>query len=158
MLNHQYEQSTMGISTRKSTGGEWVELLPTIRLSMKLKEHKKVDEVEVAQITEVKVVKSDFGSRKKTDICILLGYGIILSEEDIEYALENGIVKKEGAKKITFLNGKVSWSSLREFYRLYQTHNPMMNVLHARIKASMQKDLIAFRQSLAGQVEEEDEE
>lgn len=158
MLNHQYEQSTMGISTRKSTGGEWVELLPTIRLSMKLKEHKKVDEVEVAQITEVKVVKSDFGSRKKTDICILLGYGIILSEEDIEYALENGIVKKEGSKKITFLNGKVSWSSLREFYRLYQTHNPMMNVLHARIKASMQKDLIAFRQSLAGQVEEEDEE
>ena len=79
MLNHQYEQSTMGVTTRKSTGGEWGELMPTLRLSMKLKNHEKIDDVEVAQITEVKVVKNDFGSRKKTDIRILLGYGIILS-------------------------------------------------------------------------------
>ena len=34
MLNHQYEQSTMGVTTRKSTGGEWVSLMPTLRLSM----------------------------------------------------------------------------------------------------------------------------
>ena len=78
MLNHQYEQSAMGITTRKSTGGEWVELMPTIRLSMKLIKHEKIDDVEVAQITEVKVVKNDFGSRKKTDIRILLGYGYYL--------------------------------------------------------------------------------
>lgn len=159
MLNHQYEQSTMGISTRKSTGGEWVELLPTIRLSMKLKEHKKIDDVEVLQITEVKVVKNDFGSRKKTDIAILLGYGIILSDEDIEYALENGILVKEGgAKKISFMKGKLSWSSPREYYKLYQEHNPLLNVLHSRIRASMKKDLADLKKSLLQGIEDEDED
>lgn len=159
MLNHQYEQSTMGVSTRKSTGGEWVELMPTLRLSMKLKNHEKIDDVEVAQITEVKVVKNDFGSRKKTDIRILLGYGIILSQDDIDYALEMGILKKEGAKKITFLKGKLSWSTPRELFKLYQEHNPMLNVLHMKIKNSMQKDLIDFRKSLLNsEVEEEEEE
>lgn len=159
MLNHQYEQSVMGVSTRKSTGGEWVELMPTLRLSMKLKNHEKIDDVEVAQITEVKVVKNDFGSRKKTDIRILLGYGIILSQDDIDYALEMGILKKEGAKKITFLKGKLSWSTPRELFKLYQEHNPMLNVLHMKIKNSMQKDLIDFRKSLLNsEVEEEEEE
>ena len=96
MLNHQYETiGGLGQSVRKSTGGEWVELMPTIRLSMKLKGHERIDDEEVAQITEVKVVKNDFGSRKKTDIRILLGYGIILSEDDINYALETGILQKE---------------------------------------------------------------
>lgn len=158
MLNHQYEQSTMGVSTRKSTGGEWVELMPTLRLSMKLKNHEKIDDVEVAQITEVKVVKNDFGSRKKTDIRILLGYGIILSQDDIDYALEMGILKKEGAKKITFLKGKLSWSTPRELFKLYQEHNPMLNVLHMKIRNAMQKDLMDFRKSLLNNEAEEEED
>lgn len=155
MLNHQYEQSTMGVTTRKSTGGEWVELMPTLRLSMKLKNHEKIDDVEVAQITEVKVVKNDFGSRKKTDIRILLGYGIILSQDDIDYALENGILKKEGAKKVSFMNGRLSWSSPRELFNLYYEHNKMLKVLHNKIKKSMQSDLVALKESLAKGLEEE---
>lgn len=158
MLNHQYEQSTMGVTTRKSTGGEWVELMPTLRLSMKLKNHEKIDDVEVAQITEVKVVKNDFGSRKKTDIRILLGYGIILSQDDIDYALENGILKKEGAKKVSFMNGRLSWSSPRELFNLYYEHNKMLKVLHNKIKKSMQSDLVALKESLAKGLEEEDED
>lgn len=158
MLNHQYEQSTMGISTRKSTGGEWVELMPTLRLSMKLKGHEKIDDIEVAQITEVKVIKNDFGSRKKTDIRILLGYGIILSQEDIDYALETGILKKEGAKKISFLKGKLTWSTPRELFKLYQDRNPMLNALHLKIKSAMQKDLIALKASLSGDTEDEEED
>lgn len=158
MLNHQYEQSTMGVTTRKSTGGEWVELMPTLRLSMKLKNHEKIDDVEVAQITEVKVVKNDFGSRKKTDIRILLGYGIILSQDDIDYALENGILKKEGAKKVSFMNGRLSWNSPRELFNLYYEHNKMLKVLHNKIKKSMQSDLVALKESLAKGLEEEDDD
>ena len=158
MLNHQYEQSTMGVTTRKSTGGEWVELMPTLRLSMKLKNHEKIDDVEVAQITEVKVVKNDFGSRKKTDIRILLGYGIILSQDDIDYALENGILKKEGAKKVSFMNGRLSWSSPRELFNLYYEHNKMLKVLHNKIKKSMQSDLVALKESLAKGLEEEEDD
>lgn len=155
MLNHQYDQSNMGITTRKSTGGEWVELMPTIRLSMKLKGHEKVDDVEVAQITEVKVVKNDFGSRKKTDIRILLGYGIILSQEDIDYAVERGILKKEGVKKLSFLNGKLSWSSPRELFQQYYDHNKMLNVLHNRINKAMQEDLLSLKNKLEGGHDEE---
>lgn len=158
ILNHQYEQSTMGITTRKSTGGEWVELFPTIRLSVKLKGHEKLDDVEVAQITEVRVVKNDFGSRKSTDIRILLGYGIILSQDDIEYALENGILKKEGAKKITFMNGKLSWSTPRELFRLYYEHNKLLSVLETKIKKSMQGDLLALKEKLNRGIEQESED
>ena len=157
MLNHQYEQSTMGVTTRKSTGGEWVELLPTIRLSMKLLKHEKIDDVEVAQITEVKVVKNDFGSRQKTEIRILLGYGIILSQEDIDYACERGILKKEGAKKLSFLNGKLSWSSPRELFKLYYEHNKLLTVLHNKIKKAMQEDLVDLKKSLEKGLDENEE-
>lgn len=156
ILNHQYDQSTMGVTTRKSTGGEWVELLPCLRLSMKLKNHEKIDDVEVSQITEVKVVKNDFGSRKKTDIRILLGYGIILSQDDIDYALEMGILKKEGAKKISFMGGKLAWSTPREFFKLYYEHNKLLTVLHNKIKRSLHTDLMELKKSLANGVEEEE--
>ena len=158
ILNHQYEQSNMGITTRKSTGGEWVELFPSLRLSVKLKGHEKLDDVEVAQITEVKVVKNDFGSRKATDIRILLGYGIILSQEDIEYALENGILQKEGARKITFMNGKLSWSTPRELFKLYYEHNKLLNVLETKIKKSMQGDLMAMKERLNRGIENNEDE
>lgn len=158
MLNHQYEQSNMGITTRKSTGGEWVSLLPTLRLSMNLKSHEKIDDVEVAQISEVKVVKNDFGSRKKTDVRILLGYGIILSNDDIEYALETGILKKEGAKKMSFMNGKLTWSSPREFFKLYYEHNKFLKVLHNKIKRSMESDLVELRANLMKYAEQQEED
>lgn len=159
MLNHQYEQSTMGVTTRKSTGGEWVSLMPTLRLSMNLKAHEKIDDEEVAQISEVKVVKNDFGSRKKTEIRILLGYGIILAQSDIDYALEIGILKKEGAKKVSFMNGKLSWSSNRELFRHYYEHNKFLKILHNKIRRSMQNDLVELRQNLMKYAEtEEDDE
>lgn len=158
ILNHQYEQSTMGITTRKSTGGEWVSLLPCLRLSLKLKGHEKIDEVEVAQITEVKVVKNDFGSRRKTDIRILLGYGVILSQEDIDYALENSILQQEGKKKITFMGGKLSWSSPRELFKLYTERHPLLTVLHAKIRKAMQKDLIEQKNRLAFNASEDGDE
>lgn len=158
ILNHQYEQSNMGITTRKSTGGEWISLFPTIRLQTSLKGHEKIDDVEVAQITEVKVIKNDFGSRKKTDIRILLGYGIILSQEDIEYALENGILQKEGAKKISFMNGKLSWSTPRELFKLYYEHNKLLNVLETKIKKSMQGDLMAMKERLNRGIENNEDE
>ena len=148
----------MGITTRKSTGGEWVSLLPCLRLSLKLKGHEKIDEVEVAQITEVKVVKNDFGSRKKTDIRILLGYGVILSQEDIDYALETGILTQEGKKKVSFMGGKLSWSSPRELFKLYTERNPLLTVLHAKIRKAMQKDLIEQKNRLAFNASEDSDE
>lgn len=159
MLNHQYDTiGGLGISVRKSTGGEWVELMPTIRLSMKLIGHERIDNEEVAQITEVKVVKNDFGSRKKTDIRILLGYGIILSDDDINYAVEKGILQKEGAKKLSFMNGKLKWSSPREFFNLYKNDNKFLKVLELKINNAKQKDLMKIKESYASEIEEDEDE
>lgn len=157
ILNHQYEQSTMGITTRKSTGGEWVSLLPCLRLSLKLKGHEKIDDVEVSQITEVKVVKNDFGSRRKTEIRILLGYGVILSDEDIEYALETGILTQEGKRKICFMGGKLSWDTPRKLFQLYYERNPLLTVLHNKIRKAMQQDLLEHKAKLI-EGNEDDEE
>ena len=135
----------MGISTKKSTGGTFIEYLPTIRLQVSVKGMERIGDEEVAQITKVKVVKNDFGSRKVTEIRILLGEGVILSQEDIDYALECGILKLEGKKKVSFMNGKLTWSSPREFFNLYHDRNKLLKVLHAKIRKSMQSDLLALK-------------
>lgn len=158
MLNHQYEQSTMGITSRKSTGGEWVSLLPTLRLQFSLVGHEKIDDEEVAQLTEVKVVKNDFGSRKKTIIRILLGYGIILSQPDIDYAVEKGILKKVGARKLSFLNGKLCWSSNRELFQHYYDHNSFLDLLEKTIRVSRYNDLKKWRNKMFERAEATEEE
>lgn len=157
ILNHTYDTITMGVSTKKSTGGEWVQYLPTIRLQVSLKGMEKIDDEEVAQISQVKIVKNDFGGRKKTEMRILLGEGIILSQSEIDYALEVGILKKEGAKKVTFMNGKLSWSTPREFFQLYRDKNKFLPLLHTKIKKSMQSDLLALKAKYNGDNDLEDE-
>lgn len=148
MLNHQYD-TIAGFNQRskkKSTGGEWVELLPTLRLQMTVAKHEKIDDEQVAQISKVTVVKNDFGSRIETEVRILLGYGIILSDSDIEYALEQGILQKTGAKKISFLGDKLKWSSPRELFSNYYDHNKMLPVLLAKIYSQRKKDLLALKE------------
>ena len=161
ILNHTYDTITgMGISTKKSTGGEWVQYLPTQRLQIASKGMERLGDEEVAQISTVKVIKNDFGSRKKTEIRILLGEGIILSNNDIEYALERGILKQEGKRKVSYLNGKLSWSTPREFFQLYHDRNKYLDVLAAQIRKSMQKDLLEIKAKYNGESSdvEDDEE
>lgn len=159
ILNHTYDTITgMGISTKKSTGGTFIEYLPTIRLQVAVKGMERIGDEEVAQISKIKVVKNDFGSRKTTEIRILLGEGVILSQDDIDYALERGILKLEGKKKITFLNGKLSWSSPREFFSLYHERNKLLKVLHTKIRRSMQQDLLDIKAKYNEESDIEDEE
>lgn len=158
ILNHTYDTITgMGISTKKSTGGSWIEYLPTIRIMVQTKGMERIDDVEVAQISTVKVVKNDFGSRKKTDIRILLGEGVILSQDEIDYAINKGILKKEGAKKISFLSGKLTWSSPRELFKLYHNRNKYLKILHNKIQRSMQNDLLEEKAEYNEKVEENEE-
>jgi RecA/RadA recombinase len=147
ILNHQYEQTVMGVSTKKSTGGEWVSLLPCMRLQLSLTGHEKIDDKEVAQTTEVKVIKNDFGSRAKTVVRILLGYGFILTEEEIEYCVRKNIIKKVSAKKFVFMDGKLQWSSKRELFNLYYQKNKFLQILLQKLKKVMQIELIQLKNS-----------
>jgi len=120
---------------------------------MRVTEMKRIDDVEVAQISEVKVIKNDFGSRQKTYIRILLGYGIILSEEDIEYGVERGIIQKPSKTVYSALNGKLRWKSDRELYQLYYDQNPLISALEKVIAASRHKDLREWRSKMAEEAE-----
>lgn len=158
ILNHQYDViGSMVPGARKSTGGEFIELMPCMRFSLKVRANEKVDDAEVSQITEVKPIKNDFGSRKKTEVRILFGYGVVLSEGEIQYALDKGILKKVGVRKITFMDGKMSWSSLKEFFNLYYNHNKFLPVLYAKIKKSLDNDLLNMKKKLNNDIEDEEE-
>lgn len=159
ILNHVYDTITgMGISTKKSTGGSWIEYMPTLRLMMSPRGMEKLDDEEVAQLSTVKVVKNDFGFRRKTTVRILLGEGIILSDDDIQYAVEKGIIKKEGVRKLSFLNGKISWQSPRDFYNLYHNRNKFLPILTQKIRKAMEQDLLKEKAKYVGDDEVDDEE
>lgn len=146
ILNHVYDTiGGMGMSTKKSGGGTWIEFFPCLRLRMTLVGHEKIDEVEVAQYSEIKVIKNDFGSRRKTKVEILLGRGFTLSEADILFGIEEGILVKESAKKISFNGGKVSWISKRTFYDLYEQNPKMMSLINQKIMKARHKRLLEER-------------
>jgi RecA/RadA recombinase len=144
ILNHVYDTMGGPVSGKKSGGGNWVEFMPCIRLRTALIGHEKLDEIEIAQFTEVKVIKNDFGSRRKTVVEILLGKGFVLSQNDIEFAIEKGILKKEGAKKVSF-NDKLSWNSKRTFYKLYEEQPKMMEIISKKIQSARHKDILDER-------------
>ena len=150
---------------RKSFGGEWVEYLPCLRLETSIIEHiklsdkdgKKDIEVEVGQKTKVKIVKNDFGSRKPTIIEIMLGYGVVLSQNDIDFALEHDILEQEGAKKISFMNDKLKWSTKREFYQNYIDENKCLPLLHKKIMELRHK-MVLESKNIDEDFEQEDDE
>jgi RecA/RadA recombinase len=148
ILNHVYDTiGGLGMSTKKSGGGTWIEFFPCIRLRMSVVGHERIDDEEVAQYSEIKVVKNDFGSRRKTKTEILLGVGFVLSEPDILFAVEQGIIKKEGVKKFTFNNGKVTWNSKRTFYELYKTSSKMMLLLNQKVMKARHSKVIEEKES-----------
>lgn len=145
MLNHVYD-SMSGRGGQKSGGGKWVEFFPCLRLQMSVIGHEKIDDVEVAQISRVKVVKNDFGSRKHTDILILLGQGVILSDEDIEFGVEKGIITKESKTIYSFMK-KLRWRSKRTFFELYEEPNKLLDLMTKKIKEARHEQLLKERKS-----------
>lgn len=123
-------------------GGTWQEFFSTIRLETVVVQKERLDEVEVAQYTKVKVLKNDFGSRKPTVLEILMGVGVVLSLEDIDYAIEKGIIKADSVKKRSFMGDKLKWSTKREFYQNYIDGNKLLPVLHSKIQKAMHKDIL----------------
>lgn len=146
ILNHVYNKMD-GRGGKKSGGGEWVEYMPTIRLRMAVVGHERLDDEEVAQYSEVKVVKNDFGSRRKTKVEILLGKGFVLNADDIAFAVEEGIIEQVSAKKMSFMKGKMTWSSKRTFYQLYQENNKYLPLLHKKVAKARHENVLDERES-----------
>lgn len=146
-INHLIADINSKVASKKSTGGGWLEYMPTIRLKTARKEWVSYaidgEEEQVGQITIVSVVKNDWGSRRKTEIQILRGYGIVLSDADVQYALDKGVLKLEGKSTYNFMGGKVKWSSPRTFYSQYEKQPKLMQILHKKIAQLRHADVIA---------------
>lgn len=132
IINRAYDKID-GTPGRKSYGGNAIELFPTMRLELSRIKGEKIGEDEVGQVSEVKVIKSDFGSPKQTfQIEIGYGLGIVLNKTDIEFGIEQGVLEKHGISGASFkLKGKeiLKWSNRRELYALYQARNPQLRIL-----------------------------
>lgn len=147
MLNHVYDKMG-GMGGKSSTGGKWVEFFPCLRLQMSVIGHEKIDEVEVAQISEVKVIKNDFGSRKKTKLTILLGRGIILSDDDIAFGIKQGIIEQKSKTVLSFKD-KLEWRSKRTFFELYEaTDQKLLSLMTKMIMKARHKQIIEDRTNL----------
>lgn len=141
-INHTMDAIGGMAKGKKSTGGQWVEYFPILRLETTLIGHEKIDEEEVAQYTKIKTVKNDFGSRRKTEIEILLGVGIVLSEADIAYGVEKCIITQESKTKFNALRGKIAWSSKRTFYNQYEKNGKLMRLLYKLILKARHNDTL----------------
>lgn len=136
VINHVHDN--IGSVGKKSGGGSWVEYMPTIRIRMvKIGSIKGRKEGEIiGQETLIEIVKSDYGIKHKFKVPLLFGYGFILSEEDIDFAIDEEIIDAPSSRVREALGGKLKWKSQNEFYDLYMDKKtaPLMKVLHGKIE------------------------
>jgi len=114
--------------------------MPCMRLQTTLVKSEKVDNTDVSQLTEIKVIKNDFGSRTTTTVRILLGYGIIPSDEEIEYLMDKGLVIRKGLSAKGF---GVAVGSIRELRNSRRNEPKLFKVLERRLREEYMKDLEA---------------
>jgi len=127
VINHTYDDVNSPIGGKKSYGGKGIEFMPSIRLDLNkaMGVTVKIGEEKVGQLTEVTAFKNDFnGIKSSFKMEIAFGYGIVLSQSDINFGIENKILTKNGVGGASYLNGKLKWSSRKELYDLYKNHNP----------------------------------
>lgn len=140
IINRAY--SNIGSVGKTSYGGQAVEYYPNMRLELARIQAVKAGEVEVGQLTQVKVIKSDFGlPKQKFVIEIGYGLGMVLTKDDIDFAIKKKILEKFGANGAKF-GSKLSWKFKKDFYALYEEQNPLLKVLHSKILKERHKDVL----------------
>jgi hypothetical protein len=69
-----------------------------------------------------------------------------LSQEDIKFGIEKGILKKHGIAGASYMNGKIKWGSRKELYELYKNHNPFLKLLNKQLIKAAHEDVLKKRQ------------
>ncbi len=157
IINHVYDSMSGFGGGKSSYGGKGIKFSPNLRLQTTLVSQVKIRDEKRGQISQIEVIKSDFGSCKdKFDIEIFWGKGIILCEEDFKIGLEAGILEKHGRSGYKFMNGKLQWSSKPELYDLYDKNNKLLDVLKSKL-IKIAHDLV-IKQRQMKSLEENDSE
>lgn len=145
IINRAYENIGMFTGGKSSYGGKAMEFFPTMRLELSKKAGIKVGEEEVGQETMVTVVKSDFGPPKAKFLTeIGYGYGLVLSQSDIELGIQLKILTKHGAYGAKF-SEKLKWSSRKELYAHYENKNPLLKVLLVKLNTAAHEAVVEER-------------
>lgn len=150
VINHTYDDVN-GNGGKKSYGGNGIEYMPSLRLDMARSFQGadiKVGETIVGQSTQIKAFKNDFnGTKEPFKIEIALGIGVVLSPDDVAYGIQKGLLKKNGIGGASFLNGKLKWSTRKELYELYRTHNTLLRVLVKKLILLAHEDVKKKREA-----------
>ena len=141
---------------RKSSGGEWLEYMPTMRLELVRVKGIKLTESgrPQGQVVKIKVKKNDFGMPEvEIEASLFFGIGFIMTSDDFEVAMDNGLLEKKGhgyASK----QFNVSWTSQKGLVKLYKEQNDGLFKLRTAIIDITHKEITnkrkGSRRSLLG--------
>lgn len=145
IINHTYD-SMQAFTEGKSYGGKGIEFHPTMRLNVAKKGYVKVRDKKLGQTTIIKAIKSDFNSQlEEIEIEIMLGKGVILNDDELEFAVEEGILEKNGKNGYSFMNGKLKWNNRPELYDLYEKENKLLSILEKKIVKAAHDRVLEYR-------------
>jgi recombination protein RecA len=157
IINHTYDGAMGG---KKSYGGTGIEYMPTMRIDITKHFTKgntpKIGEELVGQVSELKPFKNDFSNNKKSiEVEIKFGHGMVLSADDIEFGIEQGILKKHGQTGASFMNGKLKWGNRRELYALYDNRDKFLKILTKKLLKAAHDYVIEQRRIEAEKMDKE---
>jgi recombination protein RecA len=167
IINHTYDKIGSFTGGQESYGGKAIQFMPTMRLEATFTGQVKIGEVKVGQTTKVTVIKSDYTSDLAPhEIEIGYGLGLILTEDDMEFGVEAGYVKraglmnkngtpKKGAQGYSFMNGKLEWHDRKGLYELYRTKNKFLQVLIRKLTKTVHDKVLAKRDAAMAVGDEE---
>lgn len=142
VINHTYD-SMQAFGGSKSYGGTAIEFHPTLRLNFSKLKYVKIRDEKLGQITRINVIKSDYGSYLgDIDIELCLGKGLVPTTDELEFAVNEGIIERNG-RGYSFMDGKLSWKSAPELYDLMTNQNKFLTVMQNKIYKAMHEDVLS---------------
>jgi recombination protein RecA len=159
VINRAYDK--MDNTGKESYGGKAIKLFPTMRIEMSRKSGIKQGEVEIGQLTQVHIIKSDYGGiREKFDLEMIYGYGFVLSAEDLKFGLQNGFLEKFGMNGCKYPAMNISWMTRKQLLEMYSGKNTKLELLRLKLLKAAHDQVIKDRAKFAGDIvnEEEDED
>jgi recombination protein RecA len=146
-INHVYDSvNGFGGAGVKSYGGKGIEFMPNLRLSISRTNFVKHKDIKRGQESCIEIVKSDFTSNlDKLKVEISFGSGFILTQEELEFAVEHNILQRKGKNGYSFLDGKLEWLSRGQLYDIFDEGNPMYNVLVRKITKKYHEEILRNR-------------
>lgn len=157
VINRGYDK--LDTPGKESYGGKAIKFIPTMRIELARKAPIKQGEVEIGQVTQVNIIKSDYGGiKEKFDVEMIYGFGFVLSADDVSFGLNGGYLEKYGVLGCKYNSGGISWMTRKNLLELYNQRSPKLELLRLRLLKSAHDQVIKDRAEFLAFDEDEDGE